>query len=1230
MSVGDRLSLLHRRTFVEEIAEVDRLARSPDPAGELLKAIDAWQQEGTRWSDTVDRLVRALGEVAPVQTQALLAAWLRRHAPIGRLAGDLAALGRNLGVEAIRERSIAARDRLGTLTEFALVALLVALEEDTERRAAAGARLRRTLRTHERIQTRRRAAACLVDLLALEPDAPWATSVARELVATARSRDTEVWLRRQAVRVLIHLDAGAREEVVRELAGERSVDGALVREAAVTALEHCGDRRFVDDHLADPAEVVRFRAVEVVVAQGTGHRLKALVGHPDPRTRAWFADRVRACPEPDGLLARLASDPEDGVVRFALLSGIVRARRGPVSEALIQAAGRACSRDAIVVRRAAERLLAWVAHQASPARAMAEPLARMGEGERRVVRLPLGVEPLDLAVALRPFALEGFGFTLRPGRRGVRVTRGERFTVTAWRVLHEVRNPAPAKRQGHTHAVGPRLEGPIQIPPLGLAEQSATGVPGQRVQVDAGDWGAHVPTLDDYRRSLRWGRSLVVSSSGILEIVRPRSLWGRLRARTLLFWRYDSLDQERLAAVEQHQLDRYRRRFEGLGFGHAPRARSVGGFLPYLLGTSGNTLAHLAVMLGVFWTLLYGANVWLRARVRRHRRRLGLVVGGWGTRGKSGTERIKAGMLTGVGVHYVSKTTGCEAMILHGPRGGRVHEIFLFRPFDKATIWEQADVVRFAAEAGARAMIWECMALNPRYVDILQRGWMRDDMSTLTNAYPDHEDVMGPTGMDVARVIGSFAPTGSTVFTAEENMFPALAAQAERFGSHAVPLSAAEKELLPRELLGRFPYEEHPSNIALAARVSTELGIPRVEAIGWMADHVIPDLGALMVYPEVPIDGRLVTFVNAHSANDELSFTHSWRHTGMADHRLDRSPERWLVGLVNNRADRVPRSRVFARMVVRVAGAHRFLVIGTNLSGFLRFVEDAIAELLQGLDLAHDDTWDRWSEHLKIPDPRGWLFWLLRQRALDPGDLLDAFVALEPASTLEGAERQVASLDLSLVEDEVPEVLSWVRSETAWWLWLRGAVEPTQRRAFLERRLRERVHLHGDPSASGDEVVAAAVALVPPGLPMRMMGMQNIKGTGLDFVYQWQRWGLLHQDLETLDDEAIQRFGVKRLTSVFHCDAVLRALEGRAGAGELAERVQARRDELLALRTATPSGSVLGRALRRWLWRAYDPFDAVWRRRRARQVLSDLSMARIGHDEAEQILAGLTYRQKPR
>ena len=43
------------------------------------------------------------------------------------------------------------------------------------------------------------------------------------------------------------------------------------------------------------------------------------------------------------------------------------------------------------------------------------------------------------------------------------------------------------------------------------------------------------------------------------------------------------------------------------------------------------------------------------------------------------------------------------------------------------------------------------MGLTPAYVDVLQRQWTQDDLATITNTYPDHEDLQGPSGFNVGK-----------------------------------------------------------------------------------------------------------------------------------------------------------------------------------------------------------------------------------------------------------------------------------------------------------------------------------------------------------------------------------------------------------------------------------------------------------------------------------------------
>ena len=81
----------------------------------------------------------------------------------------------------------------------------------------------------------------------------------------------------------------------------------------------------------------------------------------------------------------------------------------------------------------------------------------------------------------------------------------------------------------------------------------------------------------------------------------------------------------------------------------------------------------------------------------------------------------------GLGYECLVKTTGCEAMFIHAIPGVPAREIFLHRPYDKATVWEQRDVLSLASRLDERVFLWECMALQPDLVNLLQAQWMRDD-----------------------------------------------------------------------------------------------------------------------------------------------------------------------------------------------------------------------------------------------------------------------------------------------------------------------------------------------------------------------------------------------------------------------------------------------------------------------------------------------------------------------
>ena len=128
-----------------------------------------------------------------------------------------------------------------------------------------------------------------------------------------------------------------------------------------------------------------------------------------------------------------------------------------------------------------------------------------------------------------------------------------------------------------------------------------------------------------------------------------------------------------------------------------------------------------------------------------------------------------------------------------------------------------------------------------RLVEILQHDWMRDDLTTLTNTYPDHEDLQGPAGFDIPHVMTRFIPRGVDVHSSEDQMLPILADDAHAKNTRLSHVGWLEAGLITSDLLERFPYAEHPFNIALVVRMAAELGVEADFAVKEMADRVVEE-----------------------------------------------------------------------------------------------------------------------------------------------------------------------------------------------------------------------------------------------------------------------------------------------------------------------------------------------------------------------------------------------------
>jgi poly-gamma-glutamate synthase PgsB/CapB len=320
------------------------------------------------------------------------------------------------------------------------------------------------------------------------------------------------------------------------------------------------------------------------------------------------------------------------------------------------------------------------------------------------------------------------------------------------------------------------------------------------------------------------------------------------------------------------------------------------------------------VLLGIFEALLHRHNL-SGIPIRIHVN---------GTRGKSSVTRLIAGGLRAGGITTCAKTTGTLArMILPD-----ASEYPVFRP-SGANVIEQVRIISTARNYGARAIVVECMALQPHLQWLSESRFLKSTHGVITNARPDHLDVMGPTESDVAMALAGTTPVGSKLFTAEVKQLGVFTKAAADRGTALFAVGPEEIAAVTDEEMERFPYVEHKENVALALRVCEELGIERARALPgmWKAP---PDPG-VMTISHIRFFGRDIHFVNAFAANDPQSTEQLW---GMA---LDRFPDvEKRIAIFNCRADRPTRSEQLGRACVHWRPADTYLLMGSATYFFLK------------------------------------------------------------------------------------------------------------------------------------------------------------------------------------------------------------------------------------------------------------------------------------------------------
>lgn len=310
--------------------------------------------------------------------------------------------------------------------------------------------------------------------------------------------------------------------------------------------------------------------------------------------------------------------------------------------------------------------------------------------------------------------------------------------------------------------------------------------------------------------------------------------------------------------------------------------------------------------------------------LRRDRSHIPLRIHVNGTRGKSSVTRLIAAGLRAGGLRTCAKTTGTRPRFIY-PDGSEEDVERIGRP----NVIEQASVMRAARACDAQALVLECMAVNPLLQSLCELRIVQATHGVITNARPDHLDVMGPTPDDVARALAGTTPVRGALFTAERQRCELLSAAARDRGSSFHLVDTTQTSAISAHELSRFSYIEHADNVALALEVCRHIGVPRETALPgmWSAQ---PDPGVMMQY-RCGRAGGDVWFLNCFAANDPQSTDQNWSlavsRYGWAERRL---------AVINCRADRPDRSQQMAELCASWAELDRCLVIGSGVEVFVK------------------------------------------------------------------------------------------------------------------------------------------------------------------------------------------------------------------------------------------------------------------------------------------------------
>lgn len=290
-----------------------------------------------------------------------------------------------------------------------------------------------------------------------------------------------------------------------------------------------------------------------------------------------------------------------------------------------------------------------------------------------------------------------------------------------------------------------------------------------------------------------------------------------------------------------------------------------------------------------------------------------------GSRGKSSVTRLIAAGLRAGSIKTFAKTTGSAPRIID--EKGKDHIIHRLR---SASIGEQKKLLRMFAKETPKAVVIECMAVQPEYQWVTEQKMMKSTIGVLTNVRPDHLDEMGHDLTSIAYSMSNTIPKDAVFVTGEEKNIAPLEEVAENRNSKFIQTNHSS---VTKEYMNKFPFLEHSENVALALKVCELAGVNQQTALDGMV-HTTPDPGALQIL-ELTIGGNHIHFINAFAANDPHSTMVVWEMLA------ERVSNREACIFLNTREDRRYRTKQLLELCYKHLKPAHLIIRGDNIDSLI-------------------------------------------------------------------------------------------------------------------------------------------------------------------------------------------------------------------------------------------------------------------------------------------------------